>query len=264
MYEDASVSLDSRLSTLITNALAGALAEGTLSVEELAAYTYLPSDASDDLAERILTRSYGVWRAGGNPETAAAVVESLGYLGQAFLAGADAPSWTTEVAYRSGLTLPYVFALNRAVEQERAQGLPEASILAWFDFLARVVRRLPQHFVQDTFDASARESGLRFAEIWGPTPASDTSWEAFRSSMHRFMRGEPISAVASDALEISGDVDAGRTSGTKPLPKTIVFLQGMSYRLSLYGRRAGRPVVGRQGTRAWRALGARSRQASHA
>jgi hypothetical protein len=235
MYEDASIRFDSQLTSLIENALQGVLVREAMSVEELAAYTYLPAEPADDLAARILERSYGVWRVGGaSPATTSrAVVTSLETLGQQFLAEAGAPQWTTEIAYRSGLTLPQVFALERSIREEAEQDIPAGSIPEWFDFLSRCLRRMPRQDVRDLLDANARESRLRFESVWGPQTPTSEAWDTFTEAIRRFMGGQPVASIAAYALELPNEVDNGRTAGTKPIPKTILFLQGMAYRLSL-------------------------------
>jgi hypothetical protein len=232
-YEDASVPFVSRLSSLVTAALEGTVTGDAMSVDEMVAYTYLPdAEVEDALAHRILRRTYGIWRTTPDAvdDTAAQVAQALRGVGQQFVAGADAPAWTTEVAYRSGLPLPDIFMLYRAATNMAGAEAP-SDIESWLQRLIALLRTIPAYRLEGLLFRDLSLAGLIFANLTR-TP-DDDAWTAFAETLLRFMRGEPISAIASYATATTVPVDSARTVGSKPIPKTLSFIQQMAYRLSL-------------------------------
>jgi hypothetical protein len=208
-----------------------------MSAEEMVAYTYLPGGgAGDGLATRILQRSYGVWRARPeNPEsTAAAVVGELQRVGEDFVAGGQAPSWTTEVAYRSGLALPDVFALYHA--SSGRVDLP-TDVDGWFSVLIDVLSALPNRRAQTLLFSNQGLSGLRFAALSPDVnPDAETTagaWTSYSDTIRLYLDGASISSIAGYATDVPQPVDQARTVGSKPIPKTLALLQDQAYRLSM-------------------------------
>ena len=233
-YEDASIPLVSRLTPLVTSAIEGSLVAGSMSTDEMVAYAYLPeADAQDALAQRILQRSYGVWqsRPEGPEEAAAAVVNALQGVGQEFVAGADAPQWTTEVAYRSGLALPDVFMLYRAASGHLGEALPE-DIERWLVLLINVLQAMPASRARALLFGDLSLAGLSFAELGGDAPSPD-AWRGFTETILRYLRGDTIASIATFATQTEPPVDPARTVGSKPIPKTLSLIQQIAYRLSL-------------------------------
>jgi hypothetical protein len=234
-YEDASVPLTNRLGTLVAAALDGTLVGEAMTTDEMIAFAYLPeSTAEGTLGERILQRTFGVWRA--NPQntagTSRTVAHRLQAVGEEFIAAADVPAWTTEVAYRSGITLLDVFALYRAtlaVEREE----PPADVSGWVGILGDVVRRMPHVRTRSLLFGDTSLAGLRFRELERQQTPSTEAWNSFEDTLRRYLRGQTVSEIAAYATNTDGLVDQGRTVGSKPIPKTLNILQEISYRLSL-------------------------------
>jgi hypothetical protein len=231
-YEDASVPLVSRLSSLVTASLDGTLSGDAMSVDEMVAYTYLPEAAVENaLAQRILQRTYGVWRTTPNAvdQTAGQVAQALSGVGQRFVAGAQAPDWTTEVAYRSGLPLPDIFMLYRAATNAAAGD--RTGIEDWLQLLVDLLRAMPVDRLEGLVFGGLSLTGLTFAGL--TENSTEDAWTAYRETLLMYMRGEPLSAIAAYATGTPAPVDVARTVGSKPIPKTLSFIQQMSYRLSL-------------------------------
>jgi hypothetical protein len=200
-YEDASVMLTSRLGSLVALALDGAIVGDAMSTDEMVAYTYLPEgEAQDALARRILGRTFGVWRARPDAvdDAAETVAHALRAVGEGFVAAADAPTWTTEVAYRSGLALPDVFALHRAVRDRQGIELP-TDVEGWFTLLIDMLRSMPLVRVQALVLGGLSLSGLRFSQLGEPGDPGEDAWNAFAETIRRYMRGETVSAIAAYA-----------------------------------------------------------------
>jgi DEAD/DEAH box helicase len=233
-YEDASVPLVSRLNTLVAAALDGTLVGDAMSVDEMVAYTYLPeAEVENALSQRILQRTYGVWRSRPDAvdDTAAQVAHALQGVGQQFVAGANAPPWTTDVAYRSGLPLPDVFMLYGAAIGSANQHAP-ADIEGWLRRLFALLRTAPLERVQGILFGELSLAGLTFSDLAGQDPGEE-AWEALVETVLRYMRGVTISDLATFATGSEAPVDAARTVGSKPIPKTLSFVQQIAYRLSL-------------------------------
>jgi hypothetical protein len=234
-YEDASVPLVSRLGSLVTSALEGSLVGGAMSTDEMVAYTYLPeADVQDALAQRILQRSYGVWQARPDSvqDAAAAVVHALQGVGQEFVAGADAPRWTTEVAYRSGLALPDVFMLYGAAAVHLGEAPPD-DIEQWLVLLITVLQSMPLQRAQALVFGDLSLKGLSFSALNDDTVPPPDAWAAFQETVLMYMRGETIASIASFATQTEPPIDQARTVGSKPIPKTLSLIQQVAYRLSL-------------------------------
>jgi hypothetical protein len=232
-YEDASVPFVSRLSSLVSAALEGSVVGDAMSVDEMVAYTYLPeAEVENALAQRILRRTYGVWSTTPDAAdaTAGQVAQALRGVGQQFVAGAQAPAWTTDVAYRSGLPLPDIFMLHHAATSVAAADAPE-DIESWLQRLIDLLRTVPVDRLDGLLFRDLSLAGLTFADL--TQDPDDDTWRAFTETLVLYMRGEPLAAIASFATGTVGPVDSARTVGSKPIPKTLSFIQQMAYRLSL-------------------------------
>lgn len=237
--EDAAIALTSPLEGLVGAALAGTVSREGMSLDELTAFTYLPiEEEAEPSPVEILSRSLGVWRRAptDHHETAAAVASVLRSLGQDFLESADVPSWTATVATRSGLSLPEVFALYRAVESRLDQ---ERSTLAeWLDLFGEVMGDMPPNLAQTAVDASRIPAGAAFSSLSAPVLGADgwrSGWSTLYGVLRLHLNGESIAQVARAAFGIESDaaVANSRSDGAKPIPKAIGLLDRATYRLSM-------------------------------
>ena len=235
--EDAAIELTSTLESLVAAALAGVVSPTGMSRDELTAFTYLPiSEGIEPTAGAILARSYGVWRREPNQreQTAEVVAGSLGTIGAAFLEDADVPAWTAQVAYRSGLSLPEVFAVYRAVESRPDS--PRETLGDWISLFGEVMSDMPPHLGRAEIQAERIPAGGKFSHLKGPyvsTRAWRSGWDALFSTLREYFDGAPLAEIARGAFAIEGDVPATRSDGTKPLPKIIGLLDRSAYGLSM-------------------------------
>jgi hypothetical protein len=234
-YEDASTPLQSRLVSLVRGAIDGTLVGGALTLDEMVAYTYLPTgdDAARSLSQRILARTFVMAdeTAAQAESTALLVTTALEEVGEQFVAQAQAPAWTTEVAYRSGLPLPDVFALYSAVTVR--DDPPPTDIDGWLEFLVACFTTMPRQNVLRILDASRPKRGFLFSAIWEEAPPSPESWAALEHFWQMFLHGATIADLAAFGLGIETEIDGKRSSGAYPIPKTLVCIQDVSYRMAI-------------------------------
>jgi DEAD/DEAH box helicase len=235
--EDAAVNLQSPLDSLVSAALESTMTQEGMSVDELTAFTYLP--IAEDIApsaSTILSRSFGVWRHRHDEteRTATQVAENLQALGTAYLAQADVPDWIASVAYRSGLALPVVVELHRAMSARLDR--PRDTLSDWLDIFGTLVHAMPADIGRvvvraDELPAGATFSSLKDARIGQEGWA--LGWDALYVIVRRYCAGDDLATLARAAFEIDGDVSPARSDGGKPLPKIIGLRDRATYALSM-------------------------------
>jgi DEAD/DEAH box helicase len=235
--EDAAVDLKSPLDSLVTAALESTMTQDGMSQDELTAFTYLP--IAEDIAptaSTILSRSFGVWRHNqdGTEDTATQVADTLQALGNAYLEQADVPDWIASVAYRSGLALPQVVELYRAMAERLDQ--PRDTLDEWLDMFGALVRVMPATIGRVAVKADELPAGAAFSTLKKPVIAQEdwaAGWDALYAVVRRYFAGDDLAALARYAFAIEGEVSPARSDGTKPIPKIIGVRDRATYGLSM-------------------------------
>ena len=237
--EDAAVDLTSPLDSLVTAALESPMTQEGMSQDELTAFTYLP--IAEDIAPTaatILSRSFGVWRRhpGGTEHTAAQVAGTLQALGKAHLEQAEVPNWIASVAYRSGLALPQVVALYRAMAERLDR--PRGTLEHWLDIFGELVRVMPPTIGRVAVRAEELPAGAAFSSLKKPDVGQQDwadGWDALYAVVRRYCAGDDLATLAKSAFAIDGEVSPARSDGTKPIPKIIGLRDRATYGLSMLG-----------------------------
>ncbi len=236
--EDAAVDLKSPIESLVTAALESVMmTQEGMSHDELTAFTYLP--IAEDIApsaSSILSRSFGVWRRhqDGIEHTATQVADTLQALGKAYLEQADVPDWIASVAYRSGLALPQVVELYRAMADRLDQ--PRDTLEDWLDLFGALVRVMPPTVGRVAVRAEELPAGAAFSSLKNPNIGQETwavGWDALYGVVRRYCAGDDLATLAKSAFEIDGEVSPARSDGTKPIPKIIGVRDRATYGLSM-------------------------------
>ncbi len=263
-HPDASTEVGSRIQALIRTALDTPDVQiGQLTSEEEAAFTFLASSDAED-SQGVVRRSYGAFREGLDDDTARQVSDTLNQAGQIFVESVSAPAWIVEASHVSGIGLPAVGALYKALLGALEEDLP-ATIADWKGVLVTTLSEIPSTIVAGLLPAqpfrNTEMEDLVESDEESPT-VSGSAMAALDGSLEAWMNGEPITALAEPALAREpGDVRRG--SGHS-LPKLIGLTEhGFGFGISRIGGAIGALVsVGEEAdVDLFASLDAESRQA---
>jgi len=210
--EDAAVDLTSPLDSLVAAALDSPMTQEGMSQDELTASTYLPiAEDAVPTASTILSRSFGVWRRrpDGTEHTATQVADTLRTLGKAQLEQAEVPDWIASVAYRSGLPLPQVVALYRAMAERLER--PRDTLEHWLDIFGELVRIMPPTIGRVAVKAEELPAGAAFSTLKSPDIGQQEwadGWDALYAVVRRYCAGDDLATLAKSAFAIDGEVSA--------------------------------------------------------
>lgn len=246
--EDTSVRVDSQIGSFLRLLARDGLPElSALTLEEMAAISYLPLDEGNASRADILRRSFGAFQASDvlSAGEIDILADRLARLGRSYVTSAQVPEWTRDVAYRAGLPLPLTFAIFHALAQIRPAVAADqpGSIAEWTEIVLQVLKELPVPMVtgllwsDSLLSATARSpGGYEFSDAFAAgAPLSDRGWEVIESATRLYASGATISEIAHRTLNLEGsaELDSGRTAGTKPIPKTLFLTRRLADRLSL-------------------------------
>lgn len=233
-HPDASTEVTSRIQALIRTALDTPDVQiGQLTSEEEAAFTFLASSEEED-SQGVIRRSYGAFREGLNDDTSRQVSDTLNQAGRIFVDSVSAPDWIVEASHISGVGLPAVGAIYRALvpvlEEEEAPN----SIAEWRDALIATLAEAPSQIVAALLPPQPFRN-TEMSELIEPdeesSVVSESAVAALDGSLEAWMNGEPITALAEPALAREPG-DARRGSGHS-LPKLIALTEhGFGFGLS--------------------------------
>jgi len=235
--EDAAIDLKSPLDSLVAAALESAMSQEGMSLDELTAFTYLPiAEDVAPTASAILSRSFGVWRHRHDEteDTATQVAGTLRALGTAYLEQADVPDWIASVAYRSGLALPVVVQLYRAMAARLDRS--RVTLEDWLDIFGALVRAMPQAIGRVVIRADELPAGASFSSLKSPRTRQEewaAGWDALYAIVRRYCAGDDLAALARAAFAVEGAVSPVRSDGAKPIPKIIGLRDRATYGLSM-------------------------------
>ncbi len=244
--EDDSTVVDSRLQTFVEAVLGGRLDIDTASAEELVALSYLPFEPIGEIsAEHILRRSYALHRRElTRDEDAARAAAELVRVGQEYVERVAAPEWITTVAYKTGLPFLLCLRVNQALERVRPNVARRPSTVGgWRSLFFKKMALLPPQRAREVLGKEVKSSQIEV--LWNPNIAGDNpqwvppptwvaAWEALERIVSLYMDGEPLAVLARTLFAIPPDapVDSERTSGARPIPRTIRFVNKLLERLS--------------------------------
>lgn len=234
-YPDASTEVASRIQALIRTTLDTPEVQiGQLTSEEEAAFTFLAGSDPED-REGVIRRSYGAFQEGLDDATSRQIGDSIFHAGRAFVDSVGAPDWIVEASHISGVGLPAVGSLYRALIPllAEAESTPE-SVGAWRDMLVSALADTPVVITAALLPAqpfrSTRMQGLVEPDE-GATAAPDDAISALGICLEKWMSGEPITALAEPGLA-RAQGDARRGSGHS-IPKLLALTDhGFGFGLS--------------------------------
>lgn len=258
--EDTSVQVNSQLVSFLQLAASGDLSEvPALSIEEMAAVSYLPLQETSEERNKILARSYAAFQIRDVIEQHPIddISRNVAEAGRSYIQAADAPDWTREVGYRAGVPLPVTFAIFEAVllTRQTSGQVERHGISNWINFTLDVLKTMPSQVASRILwsdnmmmSASRVPSGFTFSDSFQDERSpGEREWNEFRRIIELFVAGESMADIARMALGLEGEVDSRRTSGSQPIPKTLSLTRQVSGRLALVaGAIAATFAVGRE------------------
>lgn len=243
--EDASTAVASQLDGLIEKALDGTLDMSTMSAPEQTAFAFLSFAAGGGDAEGVLSRSWAVQRAGAAAR-ADEVASALGRLGQRFLEDADAPEWVAVAAHRAGLALPEAAALYHGLRRRLIERAQPHSIGQWTAAMIMVLRGTPLPTLERMLPVAPFKS-TAIADAWSHDPDQrDSGWAALAPTLHAWLSGGSLLAVAAAAHGMDVGTNAGR-GPRDPLPRILrVVNDGFGFGLAMIAGALGAIVAAGQ------------------
>ncbi|GIE75063.1 hypothetical protein Aph02nite_10130 [Actinoplanes philippinensis] len=219
--EDASSELASALDGLIANVISGDLAVDTLTASEHTAFSFLTFEDSDENETRqVVGKSWAVHRAHAQllvPE----ITRSLAAAGNAFLQATGVPKWVALAAHQSGIALPETASLYRGLRDHLTAARAPNTISGWADLMLNLISRLPGPQLQRLLTNTPYGSS-RLANIYADEPDRAPSWAAYRATLHAWLAGDPIIAIAGHIQNKPVNANAKR-GPQDPLPRTIAI-----------------------------------------
>ena len=252
-HTDNAVNVQSSLETFIDRAASQILDTETASAVELQSIASLTGDnAGQPDPEDVLRKSYATYlrRMKGLPDSSGTAVRHLLQIRNEFVGRGIAPDWVPDAAQKAGLDYFLISALLnswRTIRPNLGNEVFGWSVLDWTEELLRIAAYvhptiLMRHFNENSFKTLSPELN-RLADPylrgygtvdWEPNEEWIREWQDIMHLLEPWMTGRPLKDIAAILTSSDADqIDAGRNTAQKPIPKTLLLTNDSFSRLAL-------------------------------
>lgn len=228
--EDASTAVTSALRPLLTR-----LDEDRVDAENLyptdhVVVSYLAPSENEDLAPKILGRSWGAQQL-QLLEEARSLAGSIEALGRRALESSSGPNWAVEAARRSGVAVPVAGRLCAYLTVALPEVAPE-SLEDWLGMLIDGLGEIPAEELGLLLQRDAFNSTLLAGLFSEDTSESSTARAALAETVGLWVSGKPLSVVGG-AAHGTGPIDDSSRTERSPIPRTIRLIDtGIGFSLT--------------------------------
>jgi len=251
---DNAVEVESALDSFMDQVSEALLNTETSGDVELQAIAVLSGgDEGQPDASEVLKRTYASYRRKlqGHSDVTEEAGDHLDLIREEFLQQNGAPDWVPIAAQRAGLDYFLTVSLAKSWASVRPQVPVDVfnwTVFEWVEELLRVVANIPLRHVlrymppstlgraSSTLKESAQVYSERSFDLdhWQSADDWVNAWMNVLGILKPWMEGRPIVDIAAILTSTKPvDVDIGRNSGSKPIPKTLSLINDFFSRLAL-------------------------------
>ncbi len=228
--EDASTAVTSALRPLLSRLDEERVDPDTLYPTDHIVVSYLAPNEEEDLAPRILSRSWGAQQL-GLLERVEGLSGSIEALSRGSLELSSGPEWAAEAARRSGVAVPLAGRFCAFLLEAMRETTPE-SVDDWMDLLISGIGEIPHEELGLLLDKEAFKS-TRLADLFSEDVSKSAAARAvLAETLRLWFKGEPLNVVGGAAHGGGPIEDMGRTERS-PIPRTIRLVDtGIGFNLT--------------------------------
>jgi hypothetical protein len=228
--EDASTAMTSALRPLLSRLEEERVEFDNLYAPDHVVVSYLAPSQEEDMASKILGRSWGTQQLGLQNQVDA-LAESIKGLGHKSLESADSPAWAAEAARLAGVAVPLAGHICTFLLDALSENVPE-NAEEWLALMVVAIGEIPAQELSLLLDKEGFES-TRLEDLFlDDDEEREAAGTVLLETLMLWLSGASLSEVGGAAHGIGPIEDPGRTE-ISPIPRTIRLVdKGIGFSLT--------------------------------